>query len=57
MRIGVSEVLRIRRQSSTPSPSGRFRSRMMSAGVSVARSRSAACAEEAVRTPYPAFLR
>src|SRR5918996_1649271 len=57
IRIGTSELFRMRRQSSTPSPSGRFRSRTTSAGDSVVSSTTAACAVAAVRTPYPAFRR
>ena len=57
IRIGTSELLRIRLHSSTPSPSGRLRSRTMSAGTSDATSVSAAWDVAAVRTAYPAFLR
>ena len=50
MRIGTSEVFRMRRHNSTPSPSGRLRSRMTSAGESPASWMSAACADAAVLT-------
>jgi hypothetical protein len=50
MRIGTSEVFLILRQSSTPSPSGRFRSSTINAGEWPASSMSAPCAEAAVFT-------
>src|SRR3954464_8855785 len=44
IRIGTSELLRIRRQTSIPSMSGSIRSSTISAGVSAATSAGGACA-------------
>src|SRR6478735_10914949 len=57
IRMGTSEVLRIRRQTSMPSMSGSIRSRIVSAGGSDETWSSASAPLATVRTEYPAFFR